>query len=115
VQYPTTLPTFDELVGQDGIDERNVGDAVFAASQRVPASGMHVFTLHAELEGLLLIDAFESLLVQWRDAGAMLSRMATLHERSAGRTWPARAVVRAEIPGRSGKLAVSAARTAAAA
>ena len=115
LQIPTTLPTFDELVGQGGIDERNVGDAVFAASRRIPASGMHVFTLHAELEGLLLIDAFESLLMQWWDAGAMLSSMATLHERTAGRRWPTRAVVRAEIPGRSGKLAVSATHTAAAA
>jgi peptidoglycan/xylan/chitin deacetylase (PgdA/CDA1 family) len=115
VQYPTTLPTFDELVGQDGIDERNVGDAVFTASQRIPASGIHVFTLHAELEGMRLIDAFESLLVQWRNAGANVSGMASLHERSAGRTWPARRVVRGEIPGRSGQLAVPAPCTAAAA
>jgi peptidoglycan/xylan/chitin deacetylase (PgdA/CDA1 family) len=115
LQYPTTLPTFDELVGADGIDEHNVGDAIFAASQTVPASGMHVFTLHAELEGLLLLEAFESLLEQWRDAGATLQGMTALHAGAAGRVWPTRAVVRAEIPGRSGLLAVPATRTAAAA
>ena len=31
-QIPTTLPTFDELLGRDGIDESNIADAVFRLS-----------------------------------------------------------------------------------
>ena len=114
-QYPTTLPTFDELLGVDGIDESTVGDAVFERSKRVPPSGFHVFTLHAELEGLRLLDAFERLLVLWREAGAAVTRMATIHALAGRRSWPSRAVVMEQIPGRSGLLAVAAASPAAAA
>src|SRR5271167_4940162 len=52
-QLPTTLPTFDELLGRDGIDESNIADTVFQLSQQgagTPANDpLHVFTLHAEL------------------------------------------------------------------
>jgi hypothetical protein len=109
------LPTFDELLGVDGIDESTVGDAVFERSKRVPPSGFHVFTLHAELEGLRLLDAFERLLVLWREAGAAVTRMATIHALAGRRSWPSRAVVMEQIPGRSGLLAVAAASPAAAA
>jgi peptidoglycan/xylan/chitin deacetylase (PgdA/CDA1 family) len=108
-QYPTTLPTFDELLGLGDIDEANVGAAVFERSRVVPSSGLHVFTLHAELEGMLLIDAFEDLLVRWRQAGARVTRMATIHALASTRHWPTRRIVQAEIPGRSGLLAVPAA------
>ncbi len=72
-----------------------------------------MFTLHAELEGLLLRDAFDSLLGKWREAGATLSRMAAIRERAVLRPLPVRAVVRGEIPGRSGLLAVQAPAAAA--
>jgi peptidoglycan/xylan/chitin deacetylase (PgdA/CDA1 family) len=115
LQLPTTLPTFDELLGVDGIDAAGVGAAVYERSRVVPACGLHVFTLHAELEGLLLIDAFEDLLLKWRASGARITRMANLAKLAASRTWPRRAVRLGEIPGRSGTLAVPAAEAAAAA
>jgi peptidoglycan/xylan/chitin deacetylase (PgdA/CDA1 family) len=107
-QLPTTLPTFDELLGQGGVDESNVADAVFERSTAARETPVQVFTLHAELEGMLLKDAFESLLLKWREAGAMLTRMATL--RSVVSQWPlpTRSVVQGQIPGRSGLLAVQA-------
>ncbi len=99
----------------DGVDESTVGDAVFERSKLVPPSGLHVFTLHAELEGLRLMDAFERLLVRWRDAGAVIVRMGQVHALAQRRAWPSRAVLRSQIPGRSGLLAVAAATPAAAA
>jgi len=113
LQLPTTLPTFDELLGVDGIDEAGVGAAVYERSRIVPESGLHVFTLHAELEGLLLLDAFEDLLVKWRAAGARVTRMADLARLARDRTLPRRAVRLGEIPGRSGTLAVPGADPAA--
>src|SRR3984893_13143153 len=113
-QLPTTLPTFDEVLGVDGVDESTIADAVFrssaAAAAAGPADNVQVFTLHAELEGMLLLDAFESLLVKWRDAGASVTRMATLHEVALRRPLPGQAVVMGEVAGRSGRLAISAAR-----
>ena len=103
-QIPTTLPTFDELLGRDSIDESNIAAALFERSAAANQP-LQVFTLHAELEGMLLRDAFESLLVRWRHSGAQVARMAAIHALAASRPLPARAVVMGEVPGRSGLLA----------
>ena len=112
-QLPTTLPTFDEVLGVDGIVESNIAAAMFRLSAAAASSGasghMQVFTLHAELEGMLLLDAFESLLVKWRQSGALITRMAKIHELAMELPLDARRVVMGEIAGRSGLLAVSAA------
>jgi peptidoglycan/xylan/chitin deacetylase (PgdA/CDA1 family) len=108
-QIPTTLPTFDELLGRDGTVESNIADAVFRLSAARPERALQVFTLHAELEGGKLHEAFESLLVKWRAAGAALACMADTHARVLQGSLPTRAVVMGEIPGRSGTLAVDAA------
>ena len=118
-QLPTTLPTFDEVLGVDGVDESTIADAVFRLSAAAAASGsrpedhLQVFTLHAELEGMLLLDAFESLLLKWRESGASIVRMAKIHELAMQRPLPVRSVVMGEIAGRSGQLAVQAASAAA--
>jgi len=104
-QIPTTLPTFDELLGRDSIEESNIAAALFDRSAAAAHQAPQVFTLHAELEGMLLRDAFESLLVRWRDAGALITRMAAIHALALRRPLPVRAVVRGEVPGRSGLLA----------
>ncbi len=103
--------------GVDGVDESTIADAVFrlcadaAADDAAAAAregGLQVFTLHAELEGMLLLDAFESLLVKWRESGASITRMAKIHEIATRRPLPGRAVVMGEVAGRSGQLAVQA-------
>ena len=103
-QLPTTLPTFDELLGRDGVEESTLADAVFERSVKA-AAALQVFTLHAELEGMLLLGAFEQLLLKWRDAGATVARMGEIHARAARGPLPTRAVIQGEIPGRSGLLA----------
>jgi hypothetical protein len=121
VQLPTTLPTFDEILGVGGVDESTVADAVYGLSRAAAASAAaapaaaaahdsdaQVFTLHAELEGMLLLRAFESLLIKWQESGAEIVRMAKVHERAMRRPLPARRVVMGEVAGRSGMLAVQA-------
>jgi peptidoglycan/xylan/chitin deacetylase (PgdA/CDA1 family) len=104
-QLPTTLPTFDELLGRDGIDESSIAEAVFRLSQS-GTQVLQVFTLHAELEGMLLLDSFEALLKKWQAAGAVISRMAAIREFAVQQPIPAQAVAMGEVPGRSGLLAV---------
>jgi undecaprenyl phosphate-alpha-L-ara4FN deformylase len=117
-QFPTTLPTFDEILGVDGVGESGLADAVFRLSAAAAEaedgidSNLQVFTLHAELEGMLLLDAFESLLVKWRESGAVITRMAGIHELAMRRPLPARWVVMGEVAGRSGRLAVQSASAA---
>ncbi len=112
-QLPTTLPTFDELLGRDGIDETSIAEAVFRLSSLQSAPPLQVFTLHAELEGMLLRTAFESLLVKWRNCGASITGMAAVHALATRDPLPSRAVVMGKVPGRSGMLAVQAPGTAA--
>jgi peptidoglycan/xylan/chitin deacetylase (PgdA/CDA1 family) len=106
VQLPTTLPTFDELLGRENIDEATVADAVYQRSCDARDPSLQVFTLHAELEGLLLRDAFAALLAKWRAAGAEMTRMAKIHEHALLRPLVRRPVVMGEIEGRWGLLAV---------
>ena len=107
-QLPTTLPTFDELIGSGGIDESNIADALFDRTVSAQEPAVQVFTLHAELEGMLLLDAFEALLLKWRNAGALVTRMAAIHAMAMDRPVPVREVIQGQIPGRSGLLAVQA-------
>ena len=124
-QLPTTLPTFDEVLGIDGVDESTIAEALFRRSSAAAdarhedvardaadagdTDALQVFTLHAELEGMLLLDAFENLLEKWRDSGALIMRMANIHALAMRRPLPPRTVLMGEVAGRSGQLAVSAA------
>lgn len=105
MQLPTTLPTFDELLGRDGVDEGNIADALFDRITRASPSLPQVFTLHAELEGMLLLSAFEALLQKCRASGARFVRMAEVHALARQHPQPAAAVVMSGLPGRSGLLA----------
>ena len=116
-QLPTTLPTFDELLGRDGIDESTIADAVFRLSENSTATSgenLQVFTLHAELEGMLLLDACESLLRKWLAAGAKITRMAAIRELGLKRPLPDQTVIMGQVPGRSVLLAIQPGRAGAA-
>jgi undecaprenyl phosphate-alpha-L-ara4FN deformylase len=110
-QLPTTLPTFDEIMGVGGVDESTIAADLFRRSGAA-VEPLQVFTLHAELEGMQLLDAFESLLVKWRESGAAIMRIAKIHELAMLRPLPARAVIMGEVAGRSGRLAVQSAAPA---
>jgi peptidoglycan/xylan/chitin deacetylase (PgdA/CDA1 family) len=104
-QWPTTLPTLDELVGLEG---RTAQDAVrvilaLSAARREP---VHVFTAHAELEGARLLPAFETLLAGWRDQGYEVVALGELAATRAARELPVHEVVYGPVPGRSGTLAL---------
>jgi hypothetical protein len=104
VQWPTTLPTLDELIGQDGIDEGTVARAVLRQTE---ADLDQVYTLHAELEGGLLAPAFEALLDGWVAQGHRLVTLAGLHAGLGSRALPVRPLVWGSVPGRSGTLVVA--------
>jgi len=94
-QVPTTLPTFDEIIGLHD----DVVQHVLAMTQ-APAD--HVFTAHAELEGGKLFGLFERLLSGWQAQGYEL--VAT--NRIPRERLPKHEVIYGEVPGRSGKLAL---------
>lgn len=102
-QLPTTLPTLDELVGLDGTTEANVADRVLDLTR---AQRDHVYTLHAELEGMKLAPVFERLLEGWKDQGYKLTSLASYLGSFPPGPLPLHSVHDGSIPGRSGTLAL---------
>ena len=105
LQIPTTLPTLDELIGLDDITDANVHKAVFAASRKALPDG-HVYTLHAELEGMALLPVMQQLLTDWQAAGDTLGTLQDTRASLDKTNLPTRQIVWDEVPGRSGLLAV---------
>ena len=105
LQIPTTLPTLDELIGLDDITDANVHEAVFAASRKALPDG-HVYTLHAELEGMALLPVMQQLLTDWQAAGDTLGTLQDTRASLDKTNLPTRQIVWDEVPGRSGLLAV---------
>ena len=104
-QLPTTLPTLDELIGLDGVDAANVVDRLLALTQEQTPSG-HVFTLHAELEGMKFAPLFERLLDGWRYQGHELVSLGDYLETLTLNDLPRHEIATGPIPGRSGVLAL---------
>ena len=101
-QFPTTLPTLDEMIGLEGVTAANVAEALL---ERTAKRGEHVFTLHAELEGMRLAPVFEQLLEGWRKQGYELSALRDVVAATRPSALPLHTVVDAPVAGRSGTLA----------
>jgi undecaprenyl phosphate-alpha-L-ara4FN deformylase len=104
-QIPTTLPTLDEMIGRDGIAVDKVHEFIFAESQYVLPQG-HVYTLHAELEGMKLLSVMEKLLVMWRGAQGEIRTLGDVYRELDFTRLPTHQVGWGELPGRSGFLAM---------
>ena len=97
LQVPTTMPTMDELLGA----VRNV-PAVLRGALR---PGLNVFTLHAEVEGGPLLEAFRDFL---RHAARTIEtvRLDEAAATAAAGRVPTCPVGRSRVAGRSGWVAV---------
>ncbi len=104
LQLPTTLPTLDELLGRDGWDERSVHRPVMEATDT--GAGLHVYTLHAELEGQKLLPCFERLIAGWKAQGHVLVSLGDAAAALDGQALPKCIVATGAVEGRSGDLAV---------
>jgi len=105
IQIPTTLPTLDELIGVGDIDEDNVHEHVFMESQ-MPVEHGHVYTLHAELEGMKLLPVLEKLLIMWQGSQRGIGPVSSIFNDLNRDRLPRHHIAWSEVPGRSGKLAV---------
>ncbi len=107
LEIPSTLPTFDELMGRPEFpDERIVPHFLSLLRPDIP----NVFTLHAEIEGMGRRALFRELLAGCRKAGVEFVRMDALARgilRDPG-TVPVCDQVQATIDGRSGLVAAAA-------
>ncbi len=64
IQVPVTLPTYDEVIGRDGITDENYNQSLL---DRFKGGRLNVLAIHAEVEGGSRLDLFETFLDQARD------------------------------------------------
>ncbi|MDX2219613.1 MAG: polysaccharide deacetylase family protein [Burkholderiales bacterium] len=103
-QYPSTLPTLDELIGLNGVTEANVDQALLATT--ASADGDQIFTLHAELEGMRLLPVLERLIAGWTSQGFELVSTRAIHDSIVPGSLPYSVAELGTVPGRSGTLLV---------
>jgi undecaprenyl phosphate-alpha-L-ara4FN deformylase len=108
-QLPTTLPTLDELIGIDGTTASSAAAQLLQMTSE-PAAAGHVFTLHAELEGMRLLEVLIQLIEGWIAQGYELVCMRQLFETIDAPSLPRHEVKAATISGRSGTLMTQGAR-----
>lgn len=104
LEIPSTLPTFDELLGRPEYPEEKIVPHYAGLLQ---PDRPNVLTLHAEIEGMAKLPLFRNLLAAWSDQGVRFVRMDDLaREFLLDRAQvPVRPLLMAEIDGRSGKVA----------
>ena len=101
-QVTGTLPTLDELIGLDGCTADNVHEHLLQLTAHNRRD--HVFTLHAELEGMALLPVMERLLAGWRDQGYSLVGTGTYFDTRLTEALPYCELAWGEVAGRSGTL-----------
>lgn len=101
-QLPTTLPTLDEILAlEPGLSADQATDRILQLAKVLP--GDQVFTLRAELEGILFTDAFARLLAGWKEAGFALVALRDIRSTIEINELPRHTIQFSDIPGRPGK------------
>ena len=96
-QIPTTLPTYDELIGTDGVSRDTYNRTLLSL---VRPGALNVLAVHAEVEGGACAALFEEFLSTAREIGVSLCPLGELLP--APTAIPAGRVGRGEVPGREG-------------
>jgi undecaprenyl phosphate-alpha-L-ara4FN deformylase len=74
-QVPVTLPTYDEVIGRQGISELNYNEYILSL---VKPEALNVLTVHAEVEGISCAAMFDRFLKRARSKGMTLVPLGSL-------------------------------------
>ncbi len=104
LQIPTTLPTLDEIYGREDMPKESITDYYLDLLK----PGLNVHTIHAEMEGGAQSHFVEQLIDRCLERGVVFRTLDDIaFEISLSkRELPVRDVIRGELPGRAGSLAV---------
>ncbi|HEY3309111.1 MAG TPA: polysaccharide deacetylase family protein [Desulfuromonadaceae bacterium] len=100
LQIPTTLPTADEILGDNGITPENIHEYYLAHLK----DGLNVLTIHAELEGGVIRGSFVRLLERFAAGGIRCITLSEAAHRVAGA--PGCRLEMGALAGRAGNVAL---------
>ncbi|MDP2991625.1 MAG: 4-deoxy-4-formamido-L-arabinose-phosphoundecaprenol deformylase [Kiritimatiellota bacterium] len=100
-QAPVTLPTFDEVIGLPGVTLETYNDCILSLIQ---PGRLNVFTIHAEVEGIVCRDLFERFVRKARSLGHEFTTLGVLLP--AASAIPPGRIAQGDVPGRDGWVAV---------
>jgi hypothetical protein len=100
LQIPTTLPTADELLGENGITTDNIHE-FYGNNLR---DGLNVLSLQAEFEGGAIRSAFVRLLERFQQDGVRCITLGEVVRDLSGA--PACSISMGQIPGQVGNVAI---------
>jgi undecaprenyl phosphate-alpha-L-ara4FN deformylase len=100
-QIPTTLPTYDEIVGRDGVTMATYNDHLLALVQDAQ---FPVLTIHAEVEGIACRDVFKQFIQRAQTLGHEFTPLGSLLPAPA--LIPPGRIEKGFVPGREGWVAV---------
>jgi len=96
-QIPVTLPTYDEVVGRNGVTDSNYNDYLLSLVDR---QKLNVLAIHAEVEGIAYLEMFEQFLNMSISRGISFVPLGFLlreYHQTESTT-----IINKEIPGREG-------------
>ena len=97
-QIPATLPTYDEVIGHNGITADNYNDHML---ELIVPERLNVLTIHAEVEGIVCAEMFDSFLAAAKTRNIRFVPMSELLPDDLS-TLPIDSVTTAPLPGREG-------------
>ncbi len=105
LQIPATLPTYDELIGTDGITDENYNQRLI---DMIKPGQLNVLTIHAEVEGIVCKQMFADFIELCKARNYQLVPLGKLivSDDINIKKIPQRKIVRGCLPGRSGWISI---------
>jgi len=98
-QVPTTLPTYDEIIGRAGVTDANYNTRLL---DHLRPGELNVLTIHAEVEGIARADLFTDFLARHRTRGIRLVPLRELLDQ--GSRFEQDTIAQAPLAGRDGDV-----------
>lgn len=103
-QVPVTLPTYDEVIGRNGINNANYNEYLL---EQIRPGKLNVLTIHAEVEGIVCAGLFENFLSLAAQCGIRFTPLRNLL--SGEQLIPTGHVQLGQLSGREGTMCLQAA------
>lgn len=100
-QIPVTLPTYDEIIGSEGVTPETYNSRLLSM---IKPGKLNVLTIHAEVEGIVCLDMFEDFIIRAKAADIHMLPLCRLLD--PAQKMGEAALLQKTIQGREGCVAV---------